>query len=140
MHDLANNIDNFPQGHPVRVYIEENFLIKNLFKELFKTDVNEDFQAFYNIFNQLCEVEKHFARKENQLFPYLEKYGWTNPSQGMWAFHDQIREELLEEQRIAKEKQRIAKEVSLRKQKQKAVEQEIQILEQQELFNKGMSD
>lgn len=94
MHDLANNIDNFPQGHPVRVYIEENFLIKNLFKELFKTDVNEDFQAFYNIFNQLCEVEKHFARKENQLFPYLEKYGWTNPSQGMWAFHDQIREEI----------------------------------------------
>lgn len=94
MHDLANNIDNFPQGHPVRVYIEENFLIKELFKELFKTDINTDFQAFFNIFNQLCEVEKHFARKENQLFPYLEKYGWTSPSQGMWAFHDQIREEI----------------------------------------------
>lgn len=94
MQDLANNIDSFPQGHPVRVYIEENFLIKQLFQELFKTDIDNDFQAFYNIFNQLCEVEKHFARKENQLFPYLEKYGWTGPSQGMWSFHDQIREEI----------------------------------------------
>lgn len=94
MNNLLNNIDNFPQGHPVRIYIEENNLLKELFEELFKTDFNIDFQKFYNIFNQICEVEKHFARKENQLFPYLEKYGWTNPSQGMWAFHDQIRDEL----------------------------------------------
>jgi len=28
------------------------------------------------------------------LFPYLEKYGWTSPSQNMWAFHDRIREEI----------------------------------------------
>ena len=94
MHNLINNIDNFPQGHPVRVYLEENILIRKLFEQLLQTDVHSDFQAFYNIFNQLCEVEKHFARKENQLFPYLEKYGWTGPSQGMWSFHDQIREEI----------------------------------------------
>lgn len=94
MYSLTNSIDNFPEGHPVRVYIEENFLIKKLFDELFQTDINCDYQRFYNIFNQICEVEKHFARKENQLFPYLEKYGWTNPSRGMWAFHDQIRDEI----------------------------------------------
>ncbi len=94
MFDLANNIEGFPQGHPVRVYVEENLLIKKLFEELFKTDPKEDFEKFFNIFNQLCEVEKHFARKENQLFPYLEKYGWTSPSQNMWAFHDQIRDEI----------------------------------------------
>jgi hypothetical protein len=47
--------------------------------------------------------------------------------------HDQIREEILEEQRIAQEKQRIEKEVSLRKQKQKALEQEIQTHKQQEI-------
>ena len=94
MFDLSNNLDNFPQGHPVRVYLEENILVRELFEELFKTDINEDFEKFFNIFNQLCLVEKHFARKENQLFPYLEKYGWTTPSQNMWAFHDQIREEI----------------------------------------------
>ena len=94
MDNLINNIERFPQGHPVRVYIEENILIKQLFEEIFRVDVNTDFQLFFNLFNQLAQVEKHFARKENQLFPYLEKYGWTNPSQGMWDFHDQIRAEI----------------------------------------------
>jgi len=69
--DLSNNLEQFPQGHPVRVYLEENILIKELFKELFNVNPSEDFQKFYNIFNHICEVEKHFARKENQLFPYL---------------------------------------------------------------------
>jgi len=94
MQNLTNYIDEFSSGHPVKVYVEENNLIKELFEELFKTDIKVDFQKFYNIFNQISEVEKHFARKENQLFPYLEKYGWTNPSTGMWAFHDQIRDEI----------------------------------------------
>ena len=94
MDNLINNIERFPQGHPVRVYIEENILIKQLFEEIFKVDAKEDFQLFFNLFNQISQVEKHFSRKENQLFPYLEKYGWTSPSQGMWAFHDQIRAEI----------------------------------------------
>lgn len=94
MNTLTSKENNFPEGHPVRVYLEENILIKELFEQLFKVDIKADFQLFFNLFNQLSQVEKHFARKENQLFPYLEKYGWTGPSQGMWAFHDQIREEL----------------------------------------------
>lgn len=94
MYDFANSYTSLPQGHPARVYMEENILIKQIFEELFRTDINEDFEKFFNLFNQLCEVEKHFARKENQLFPYLEKYGWTSPSQNMWAFHDQIRDEI----------------------------------------------
>ena len=93
MNDLSN-IKNFQEGHPVRVYLEENILTRKLFQELLETNMEEDYQTFYNIFNQICEIEKHFARKENQLFPYLEKYGWTGPSQGMWAFHDQIRDEI----------------------------------------------
>ena len=93
MNDLSN-IETFQEGHPVRVYLEENILLRKLFKELLQTNMEEDYQKFYNIFNQICEVEKHFARKENQLFPYLEKYGWTGPSQGMWSFHDQIRDEI----------------------------------------------
>ena len=74
MDNLVNNMERFPQGHPVRVYLEENILTKQLFEEIFKTDINTDFQLFFNLFNQISQVEKHFARKENQLFPYLEKY------------------------------------------------------------------
>lgn len=89
-----NTYDQLPQGHPVRVYLDENELIRKIFKQILSVDAKEDFETFFNLFNQLCEVEKHFARKENQLFPYLEKYGWTAPSENMWAFHDRIREEI----------------------------------------------
>ncbi len=84
--------EDLPEGHPVKVYFEENLLINELLAEIFKIDIKSDFEAFFNVFNQLAQVEKKFARKENQLFPYLEKYGWTGPSQGMWAFHDEIRD------------------------------------------------
>ncbi len=44
----------------------------------------------------LREVEKHYLRKENILFPYLEKYGFYGPSKVMWAIHDDIRAALKE--------------------------------------------
>jgi len=30
-------------------------------------------------FESLKEIDKHYLRKENQLFPYLEKRGFTGP-------------------------------------------------------------
>ena len=38
------------------------------------------------------DVEKHYLRKENLLFPYLEKYGITGPPKVMWGKHNEIRE------------------------------------------------
>lgn len=78
--------------HPVKTYFEESDHIKSILDELTRTDANQDFPKFFNLFNQLSEIEKRFTRKENQLFPYLEKRGWNGPSQGMWAFHDSIRD------------------------------------------------
>ena len=28
------------------------------------------------------------------MFPYLEKHGWEGPSQGMWSFHDNLRDQM----------------------------------------------
>ena len=84
----------FPAGHPVRVYLEENLLIRNYRAQMAQLNLNTDYDAVMALFGRLLRVEKHFARKENQLFPYLEKHGWTSPSQNMWAFHDRIREEI----------------------------------------------
>jgi DUF438 domain-containing protein len=86
----------YPDGHPVRVYLEENILIRNTIKELQATSIENHLDFYSELFDKLCKVELHFARKENQLFPYLEKHGWTSPSQNMWAFHDQIRQEIKE--------------------------------------------
>jgi len=81
-----------PEGHPVRDYFDENHFLQEILAEIIQADPTEDFQRFFNLFNQLSEVEKRYARKENQLFPYLEKYGWNGPSQGMWSFHDANRD------------------------------------------------
>jgi DUF438 domain-containing protein len=40
---------------------------------------------------KLSQIDLHYLRKENQLFPILEKHSITAPSQVMWALHDDIR-------------------------------------------------
>jgi DUF438 domain-containing protein len=45
-------------------------------------------------FNNLMDVEKHYQRKENLLFPYLENIGITGPPKVMWGKHDEVREML----------------------------------------------
>jgi len=94
MNNYKETAMNLAIGHPVRVYYEEAALIQNLLTELDLADPVADFQKYFNIFNELSSIEKRFARKENQLFPYLEKYDWTGPSQGMWSFHDNLRDQI----------------------------------------------
>ncbi|MDQ1326543.1 MAG: uncharacterized protein QG564_1668 [Campylobacterota bacterium] len=92
---LGNDIFSvLPDGHPAKVYLDENKLTRELIDKIRDINILEKNKEFLELFKKLSFIEKHFARKENQLFPYLEKYGWTSPSQNMWAFHDQIREEI----------------------------------------------
>lgn len=91
--DQTTEIAALPAGHPVATYFEEKDLILQLLDELGATDPATEYQKFYNIFNQLQTIERRFERKENQLFPNLEKKGWNGPSQGMWSFHDTLREQ-----------------------------------------------
>jgi hypothetical protein len=88
-----SNIPKLPEGHPVSVYFQEREIIIRLIEEISTVNVKEETQKYTNIFNQLQTIEKRFARKENQLFPYLEKKGWNGPSQGMWSFHDILRDQ-----------------------------------------------
>ncbi|WP_299158199.1 PAS domain-containing protein [uncultured Tenacibaculum sp.] len=94
MNSFLPEVEKLPEGHPVKVYYQESQLIQDLLQDLYDIDVVEDFQKYFNIFNQLTTIEKRFARKENQLFPYLEKHGWNGPSQGMWSFHDNLRDQI----------------------------------------------
>lgn len=42
--------------------------------------------------NKLAEVEKHYLKKENQLFPVMEKRGMSGPPKVMWSVHDETRD------------------------------------------------
>jgi DUF438 domain-containing protein len=94
MNSYKTIAEQLPEGHPIRVYYEESAFLQNILLELYEADPVADFQKYFNIFNQLTTIEKRFARKENQLFPYLEKYNWNGPSQGMWSFHDTLRDQI----------------------------------------------
>lgn len=81
-----------PEWHPVKTYFKENKALIGLLHQISEVDLSSNFQLFFNLFNQISEIDIRYTRKENQLFPFLEKYGWNGPSQGMWAFHDANRD------------------------------------------------
>jgi DUF438 domain-containing protein len=87
-------------GHPVHTWKLENKEIDRLvnFKlqlhlERFQKDDNEDnVYKLIEDLNLLLDIDKHYSRKENLLFPYLEKYGIYGPTQVMWGVDDYIRD------------------------------------------------
>jgi len=90
-----------PVGHPVDLFIKENLELKklinqirNVFAEVELSAKDERpalFMKLKGMYNALMDVDKHYRRKENLLFPYLEKYGITGPPTVMWGKHDETR-------------------------------------------------
>lgn len=106
---LKGNVDlsatkEIPEGHPVDVFYNENkeLLVvidktRELLKVLKKTGEDKFSDILNSIkagFNDLMDVDKHYQRKENLVFPYLEKNDITGPPKVMWGKHDEIREQL----------------------------------------------
>lgn len=92
-----------PPGHPVHTFKEENRALRkeiqtleHLYDEIKKAEsedlLGEVFDEIHQHFNALMDVEKHYLRKENLLFPFLEKHGITGPPTVMWGKHDEARE------------------------------------------------
>jgi hypothetical protein len=73
--------------HPGHVFQEENREITA------RIDAAREKDALTSEFTGLAELlERHYVRKENQLFPFLEAHGVTAPPKVMWAVHDDVRE------------------------------------------------
>lgn len=91
-------------GHPIHTFKLENAEIRKLVDneirpqlELYKNgDTAESLKKLREAFQKLWEIDKHYSRKENLLFPYLEKYGITAPPKVMWGVDDEIRADIKE--------------------------------------------
>lgn len=87
-------------GHPVHTFKYENFALGEVLKLMGEAIAAlPDPQALERVrvhLDQLSEVTKVYARKENLLFPFLEKHGVSGPSSVMWSLHDDIRAQLRE--------------------------------------------
>ncbi len=92
-----------PPGHPVHTFQQENRALEwelaalNRYYETLNSlkaddDASELVAEIHHRFNALMDVEKHYLRKENLLFPYLEKHGITGPSTVMWGKHNEARQ------------------------------------------------
>ena len=110
---LDGNIDHsaakaIPAGHPVDTFKKENreleklvLQLNGIFESIKKaaesksTEVNDkSVLQMLSIFNALTDVDKHYRRKENLLFPFLESKGITGPPTVMWGKHDETRASL----------------------------------------------
>ncbi len=92
-----------PAGHPVDTFLKENRAIEWELSGLQRAylalntkksgdAVNDEIAQLRVNFHNLCDVDKHYRRKENLIFPFLENHGITGPPTVMWGKHDQIRE------------------------------------------------
>lgn len=92
------------KGHPLNTFKIENDAMKNLIEnnvkkhvdEFIKNDNEENINNLRNDFKLLLDIDKHYKRKENLLFPYLEKYGIAAPPKVMWGVDDEIRQGIKE--------------------------------------------
>ncbi len=98
----ATPVPDMPPGHPVHTFMLENREAENIIAhtlalmrqcgepprpERFETESDH----FHRLITELEKVNIHYTRKENQLFPLLEKHGVTAPAKVMWSIHDDIR-------------------------------------------------
>jgi len=84
--DMKEEYETIP-GHPIHTYLQENLEIANLVRQIKSTSKEDKIE----LFSKLGELITHYERKENQVFPILEKHGISGPPQVMWAVHDEIR-------------------------------------------------
>jgi DUF438 domain-containing protein len=87
-------------GHPANTLKLENRAIEALAGEirqkLFLISAGGDTEKLRDRLERLKEIDRHYLKKENLLFPYMEKYGITAPPKVMWGVDDEIRASLRE--------------------------------------------
>ena len=90
--------DKEPAGHPLFIFTRENEGLRALIDgqlapayAAWQQDAGAGKAALSEALRQLSKLDKHYSRKENLFFPYLEKAGVTAPPKVMWGVDDDIR-------------------------------------------------
>ncbi|MBM7613763.1 PAS domain-containing protein [Alkaliphilus hydrothermalis] len=89
---LVSNKLELPEGHPIRTYLDEVVAIRKVLSEM---KVLKEKKLIKNqwaeLYDKLENINIHFARKQNQLYPALEAKGFDKPSKVMWTLENNIR-------------------------------------------------
>jgi DUF438 domain-containing protein len=85
-------------GHPVYTLKLENKIIDSLINDELLPCLkkwqqdggeNEYLKRMQQALKDLMTIDRHYARKENTLFPLMDKYGITAPPKVMWGVDDE---------------------------------------------------
>lgn len=81
-----------PLGHPIRTYLDEVEAIREVLEQM-RDKLKKKFikNEWAELYDKLEEINIHFSRKQNQLFPALEKAGFDKPSKVMWTLDNDIK-------------------------------------------------
>ncbi len=90
---FENKVSNISHpAHPVNIFKAENREIEKRTKEIRKAIDEKNFSKIRNLLNELVKIKSHYDKKEQILFPYLEKQSFFGPSKVMWGKDNEIRE------------------------------------------------
>ena len=89
--DAREEVD-APPGHPVHTYMAENRRIETLARTMTQLAGEPERRSeLAGLVEELGGIDNHYVRKENQLFPLLERHGLDVVPKVMWGVHDEIR-------------------------------------------------
>ena len=91
---LVRAENEYPENHPLWVYLEEINAVERVAREADELLKQEKFikNPWLGIFDSLAQWRTHLSRKQNQLYPMLEDHGFDRPTRIMWTFDDGVRD------------------------------------------------
>ena len=103
---LDTSRPDLPTDHPIMHYYRENDEMR---KHLAEVENLLQFPLIKNqwleLYEALLQYPVHYTRKQNQLYPLLEKKGFDRPTTTMWTFDDFVRDEIKAAKRLLDEDQ-----------------------------------
>ena len=92
-------------GHPAHTLKQENRALEALCDEMrgMLTQLPYAVAPLQEALVRLGAIDRHYAKKENLLFPYMERYGITAPPKVMWGVDDEIRTQRKETMKLAEQ-------------------------------------
>ena len=103
---IDNTMPNLPADHPIMHYLKENEEMKRLLlavEDLVQYPMIKN--QWLKLYDKISQYPIHYKRKQNQLYPMLERKGFTRPTTTMWTFDDMVRDEIREAERLLREDQ-----------------------------------
>lgn len=93
-----------PHDHPIMCYYRENDELRKILlaiEDLVQYPVIKN--QWLELYDRLAQYRLHLSRKQNQLYPVLEKKGFDRPTTTMWLLDDFIRDEIKDARKLLDE-------------------------------------